>query len=192
MSHITAITYYVPIDDSHVGDTVRCVTSYMHYVDRFIVIENGLGVDGTAVRILSDVYVMNKVNKLMAGAVNMGYGLASIFKDSEYLLFIDNGTTAFQGLDRKALMTDGIASPHIGNQPAEMRAHGSCFCLHKDTFKKIGLWNSDYGNAADKEWIERAMGLGIPTYQTEDVVDHQHARKTTGAVEETKMIIELI
>lgn len=192
MNHVTAITYYVPIDDTHVGDTVGCITSYMRYVDRFIAIENGRGVDGTAVRILSDVYVMNKVNKLMAGAVNMGYGLASVFKDSEYLLFIDNGTQALAGFNIKNLLTDGIASPHIGNQPSQMRAHGSCFCLHKDTFKRIGLWDSAHGNAADQEWIERAMGMGIPTYQSEDVVDHQHARKTTGAVEETKMIIELI
>jgi len=192
MSHITAITYFVPIDDTHVGDTVQCVISYMRHVDRFIVIENGAGVDGTAVRFLSDVYIMNKVNKLMAGAVNMGYGLASVFKDSEYLLFIDNGTIALSGFNIKNLLTDGIASPHVGSQPAEMRAHGSCFCLHKDTFKKIGLWDSALGNEADQEWIERAMGMGIPTYQSDDIVDHQHARKTTGAVEELKLVTELI
>lgn len=192
MSHITAITYYVPIDDTHVDDTVGCIKSYRPYVDRFIVIENGSGVDGSTVRDLSDVYVMNKVNKLMAGAVNMGYGLASVFRDSEYLMFIDNGTKVVDGLDTKALKTDGIASPHIGGQDAPMKAHACCFVLHKDNFKKIGLWNSDYGNEADLDWFERAAKLGIPMYQSDDYVGHEHIRKTTGAVSEHNIISELI
>lgn len=189
--HVTAITYFVPIDGFDYDDTYKCVKSFRHMVDRFIVIQNGAGRLGRTIKNLSDIYVINEVNKLMAGAVNQGYGIASVMKDTEYLMFIDNGVEAFE-FDMEKHITDGIASPHIGSQDAGFRAHACCFVLHKDVFAKIGLWDSSLGKIADNDWFERAWRLGIPTYQTDDVVSHVHVGATTGRVDGVNIKYELV
>ena len=187
--HITAITYFVQIDSTDIDEVTKCVKSYKPFVDRFVVIQNNDGKVYESIRQLADIYIVNKVNKLMAGGVNEGYKIASAFKDSEYLLFIDSGTTA-KGLDTYALCTDGVASPHIGSQEAGYLAHASCFCVHKDTFERIGLWDSSFGNTADDDWFKRAKALGIPMYQTKDYVSHDSVRRDTGRVDEFNLLTE--
>lgn len=182
MAHITGITYFVQIEATDIDNMTECVMSFRPLVDRMIIIQNNEGRVRESIRKLADVYVVNNVNKLMAGAVNEGYSIASAFRDTEYLLFIDDGIRA-RGLDVQSLCTDGLASPRIGTQEARLRAHASCFMVHKDNFQKVGLWDTRAGNAADQAWFEKAISLGMPTYQLPHVVEHKHVRNDTNRVE---------
>lgn len=192
MAHITGITYFVPVESDDYQDTIECVDSYRRYIDRFIVVQNGAGKVNVELLEMADVYLINKVNKLMGGAVNEGFKIASAFSDTEYLLFIDNGTKVVDGLDIGALCTDGIASPHIGGQEAPMKAHACVFMVHRETFEGIGLWNNTYGNESDQDWFERAEKWNVNMYQTDDVVSHEHVSKGKGKVDYFNIKTEIV
>jgi hypothetical protein len=185
MSHTTLIIPYVAWDATHIEVTEGSIKSFAGMFNRLILIQNG-GTYPNELWRYADIYIENKVNRLMAGAVNQAYLLASYNRDTEYLVFSNNDITNDPSdpvVVEKLLFENAISSPTIGGQGQERQAHASFFCCHKDVFAKLGLWNPDFGSSADAYWFDKAVAQDVIMRKVDGHVLHDHISMTNKLVD---------
>lgn len=183
---ITAIIAHMPISVELLGMTRECVQAFRPMVDKMIVIQNGTKdtVKDTDEMILwnADHYLINKYNRLHAGAINQGAHLA---KPGEFLAFINDDILPGQ-LTRETLeslcVPGQIWSPQIAEQSHGYGAHASFFVCDYETFFKVGYWDLTLGHVADEDWFARAKALGIPMNKINVKVRHDHPTSTISKV----------
>lgn len=183
MPKITAIIAYMPITRELVDLTIASVKAFSPLVDKMIVVQNGIEetVENASEELLelSDIFLVNKSNRLHAGAINQGVMLAN---PGEYLAVINNDV--FPGnLDRegfeKLCVPESILSPQVGDQAHNYGAHASFFVCRRSTFNKVGWWDLGEGHEADEDWFTRAKYAGINMQRLDDyTVEHKHPAST--------------
>lgn len=172
----------VPLNKEMRTMTASCITAFAPLVDWTILVQNGQYGVGTP-ELDADVKIINKINRLHAGAINQ---IALLSKPDDFIAFINDDITPRGSWDRADMeslcVPDAIVSPQIAEQDHSYGAHASFFVLQRKLFDSIGFWKLS-GHKADVDFFDRAKAKGVQMLRNAAlVVNHDHPAATISKI----------